>query len=53
MIKTVLQIGESSTCPLNKFAYVWLTQSTIYTKCENGCVFAKTKPQSIIATALH
>jgi len=24
-----------------------------YAKCENGCVFAITKPQSIIATALQ
>jgi len=29
-----------------------LTHS-VYSKCENGCVFAKTKPQWIITTALH
>jgi len=25
----------------------------VYTKCENGCVFAKTKPQSILTTPLR
>ena len=25
----------------------------VYTKCENSCVFAKTKPQSILTTALE
>jgi len=25
----------------------------LYTKCENGCVFAETKPQSIFTTALE
>ena len=25
----------------------------LYTKCENGCVFAETKPQSILTTALE
>jgi len=30
MIKTILEIGESYTCPLKseKLAHVWLTQST-------------------------
>jgi len=31
---------------------ICLTHSA-YTKCENSCVFAKTKPYSIITTALH
>ena len=31
---------------------ICLTHS-VYTKYENGCVFVKTKPQSIIATALQ
>jgi len=31
---------------------ICLTYS-VYAKCENGCVFAKTKPQSIITTALQ
>jgi len=26
---------------------------SVYTKCENGCGFVKTKPQSIITTALQ
>jgi len=26
---------------------------TLYTECENGCVFAATKPQSILTTALE
>jgi len=25
----------------------------LYTKCEKGWIFTKTKPQSIIITALH
>jgi len=41
---------EDYTFPLNKPAYVWPTE---YTKCENCCIFAKTKPQSIITTALQ
>jgi len=31
---------------------ICLTHS-VYTKCENGCAYAKTKPRSVIATALH
>jgi len=26
---------------------------SVYTKCENGCAFVKTKPRSVIAMALH
>jgi len=48
IMKTTFFIWESYTCPLNKPAYVWPTQST---QCGSGCVFAKTKPQSIITMA--
>jgi len=34
--------------PLNKSAYMFGSLSLRLAKCENGCVFAKTKPQSII-----
>jgi len=34
------------------YALACLTHSG-YTKCENDCAFAKTKPQLIITTALH
>jgi len=31
---------------------IYFTHS-VYAKCEKGCVFAKTKPQSIITTVLQ
>jgi len=40
-----LQMSSKHTC-------VCLTHA-VYTKCENGCVFVKRKPQSIVTTALQ
>jgi len=36
----------------SKQTWVCLTHA-VYTKCENGCVFAKTKPQLILTTVLR
>jgi len=45
-------MGKVIHAPKQTSIYVWPTQSPV-TQCENGCVFAKTKPQSIITTALQ
>jgi len=45
------KIGKSYTCSPDKLAYMF--GHSVYTKCEKGWVFAKTKLQSIVITALH
>jgi len=50
MVNTLLQIEESYTCPLNKLDM--FDPFSVYMKCENSYVFARTKPQSVISTAL-
>jgi len=47
--KTIFFIGENYKCPLHMPAYAWPAQFTL---CGNGCIFTKTKPQSIITMAL-
>jgi len=39
--------------PQNNPAYMLAHSVYGYAKCENSCAFAKTKPQSIITTALQ